>query len=244
MRQICARVEQRGWRGRVIRSQVRPVRSLRVRSLRPIRVLFPVEVDTLHGGRLLTFLARSGEVGADAADTAFRYRGGRNVMRTAASKLLRALVLLGAISLIGSIQTAAGTTPSPLGRPGCSPPSSWGPRAGEIQATTLRGSVWALFGRPNGTRLLDQHRVIMKFTGRSDAKIIIRATGPGIPRFVLETPTAGRQTPTWGPEAHAGSTFDHPGSEWGMGFDFPTAGCYELRVQRGHTIGRIWLQVR
>ena len=52
-----------------------------------------------------------------------------------------------------------------------------------------------------------------------------------------------RLEPIWGPDAHGGSNWDRPGNEWGAGFVFPHAGCWEIQAASGSNTGRMWLDV-
>jgi hypothetical protein len=48
---------------------------------------------------------------------------------------------------------------------------------------------------------------------------------------------------TFGPEAHGGSNYDRPGSEWGTGFLFDAAGCWHIHLARTVGSGDVWLGV-
>jgi hypothetical protein len=48
---------------------------------------------------------------------------------------------------------------------------------------------------------------------------------------------------TFGPEAHAESSFHRPGDEWGTGFSFDSAGCWRIHLERSVGSGDVWLAV-
>ncbi|WP_091293872.1 hypothetical protein [Amycolatopsis xylanica] len=102
-----------------------------------------------------------------------------------------------------------------------------------VQATSAGGTIYALF-----------------FTGDEgviagvESKIVWRITGTGPARFSATGPNFQSVTPTWGPEGHGGSTFNHPGEEWGTGFVFPKPGCWTIHVARDGVSGSLSLPVR
>ena len=42
---------------------------------------------------------------------------------------------------------------------------------------------------------------------------------------------------------HNGSNWYHPGAEYGTGFNFPVAGCWDLHVTDGTVVGDVWIIV-
>ena len=106
----------------------------------------------------------------------------------------------------------------------------------EIKATSQGGTVWALMEGPAVTRTRPPTIV----AGRP-VKVIWRATGSG-DLAVVAVDEEGL-TLTSAPEAHTGSTWIRPGDEWGSGFTFPHAGCWQLVATRGGTRGTVWLVV-
>jgi hypothetical protein len=50
--------------------------------------------------------------------------------------------------------------------------------------------------------------------------------------------------PIWGPEEHGGSTWTHPGREWGTGFIFPHAGCWMVKLVAGEVSGQVKFDVQ
>jgi len=75
-------------------------------------------------------------------------------------------------------------------------------------------------------------------------KIVWRMTGSGA--FHLgATSTAGSAAPlTFGPDGPRGSSWTRPGEEWGTGFVFPSAGCWDMHAVRGTLSGDVWLLVQ
>lgn len=106
----------------------------------------------------------------------------------------------------------------------------------EIKATSQGGTVWALVEGPAVTRTRPPTIV----AGRP-VKVIWRATGSG-DLAVVAVDEEGLML-TSAPQAHTGSTWIRPGDEWGTGFTFPHAGCWELLATRGGTRGTVWLVV-
>jgi len=68
-------------------------------------------------------------------------------------------------------------------------------------------------------------------TGRT-IKFVWRVTGAGTAQFTATGPSGVTIRPAWGPESHGSSNFRAPGDEWGMGFSFPTPGCWTINVSR------------
>ncbi len=122
-----------------------------------------------------------------------------------------------------------------LGAPGCKPPSPATPWQGpsgppELRGTASGGELWALldggqFPEPKGLQL----KIIWRMTGAGE--LHISASGP-----------AGRIVqPDWGPQAHGGSNWERPGDEWGVGFTFPVAGCWDVHAVRDDTSGDVYI---
>jgi hypothetical protein len=102
----------------------------------------------------------------------------------------------------------------------------------EIQGTmSTEGEMWALL-------------FFDKAHAKEDVKIVWRITGSGKQFVVQGRHEDGTLTfPTWGPDIHDGSNWDHPGDEWGTGFNFPKPGCWTLTATRGTTTGEIRLDI-
>ena len=77
-----------------------------------------------------------------------------------------------------------------------------------------------------------------------DVKIVYRMTGSGSLRLVADGPGHLQVTPDW-EEMHTSSTWTvHPGEEWGAGFTFTRAGCWEIVAARGTVVARVGISVR
>ena len=66
-----------------------------------------------------------------------------------------------------------------------------------------------------------------------EVKVVWSVTGDG--DFSVATVHADGTTmePTFGPARHDGSNWEAPGDEWGTGWIFPKAGCWDMTVTRG-----------
>jgi hypothetical protein len=99
---------------------------------------------------------------------------------------------------------------------------------GSARGATLWGLVFARVPLPVG----------------EEVKIVWRMTGSGplrVAATLSDGTPAGR---TFGPEAHSGSNWKRPGDEWGTGFVFPKAGCWDLHLARASGSGDVWLLAR
>jgi hypothetical protein len=72
-------------------------------------------------------------------------------------------------------------------------------------------------------------------TAGQEVKIVWRMTGAGDLTINATGDKGARTRPTWGPEAHGGSSYDRPGDEWGTGWVFPSAGCWTIHATRATT---------
>lgn len=119
-----------------------------------------------------------------------------------------------------------------LGAPGCMPPSPMQPAmvAGpEIEGTSANASLWVL--------------LFQTLTTGQDIKIAWRMTGSGNLHLVAIAQEGQRVPPDWGPERHLGSNWNRPGDEWGAGFTFAVAGCWDLHATRDDASGDVWLVI-
>ena len=67
---------------------------------------------------------------------------------------------------------------------------------------------------------------------RSTARVELLTLGPN------------HQVPSsWGPDRHLGSNWNRPGAEWGTGFTFPVAGCWDLHATSDNAFGDVWLKI-
>ena len=82
--------------------------------------------------------------------------------------------------------------------------------------------------------------------GISD-KTVWRLDGPGVsaavPTFSLVGPASQSGRLDWGPAFHDSSTWNRPGSEYGTGLVFPTAGCWDVHVSIGQVSGDVYVVV-
>jgi hypothetical protein len=76
-----------------------------------------------------------------------------------------------------------------------------------------------------------------------EVKIVWRMTGTGPLHVVLRAPDGRAQPLVFGPEAHATSSYDRPGDEWGTGLRFATRGCWNIHLARADTSADVWLDV-
>jgi len=136
----------------------------------------------------------------------------------------------------GSSQASSPTvSPTPtLGARGCHPPSPLD-RSNlgfpEAQGTTLALDLWSLFlgGIP---AVKEWGKIIWRIGASFQDTPHIVGLGPHglhlLPLFL---------------ERHAGSDWDRPGGEWGTAFNFPAAGCWDLHVTGGTTVGDVWIVI-
>jgi hypothetical protein len=120
----------------------------------------------------------------------------------------------------------------PLGAVGCKPASPMQPSGvggPEFEGTSADASLWTLLFNPLATG--------------QDIKMVWRMTGSGDLHVVALGPQGQQVQPDWGPEAHSGSNWQRPGAEWGTGFTFPAAGCWDMRATRENASGDVWLVI-
>jgi hypothetical protein len=106
---------------------------------------------------------------------------------------------------------------------------SGGPR--ERQGGGDGATLWALFFTAEPVTAGKEIKVAWRMTGSGD--LSISATGPD--GTVVK--------PVWGPEAHGGSTWNRPGTEWGTGWIFPAGGCWTINAKRASGSGYLVLRV-
>lgn len=101
-----------------------------------------------------------------------------------------------------------------------------------VQVAASGATAWALFFGDFPIRVGVEEKIVWRMTGTGKFHIVARnATGREV-------------RPKWGPELHGGSSFHRPGDEWGTGFVFPSAGCWDLHLSReGGGFGDLWLMV-
>ena len=102
----------------------------------------------------------------------------------------------------------------------------------EVRGTAERGEFWALL---EGT---------LPLTANVSTKIIWKmSVSSADVQLVAEDSDGNRLGPIWGPEAHMGSTWTRPGMEWGAGFDFPHAGCWDVKASSAGNTAHMWFAV-
>ena len=134
----------------------------------------------------------------------------------------------------------------PPGRRDCSPPSP-APAVTDLRearGTVDRGDLFALFFPPTGSRLASETAAAFDGLAGKEMKIVWRMVGTGDIRFAAHGPDGEAGRLTFGPTRHTGSSWHRPGEEWGTGFVFPRAGCWQVHVSRGDASGDLWLDVR
>jgi hypothetical protein len=133
----------------------------------------------------------------------------------------------------GSPTPSAGVYLGSLGSAGCKPAAVVHSESGlpDVGIDSSRGSFWALF-----------FASVPPPTGK-DIKVIWRMTGSG--PFTFKASDAHGMTVAldWGPDAHTGSNWNHPGDEVGTGFTFPHSGCWNIHVSRSDVAGDVWFEV-
>lgn len=150
--------------------------------------------------------------------------------------LLLLLLAACATPLLANRASTATATPKPtatataVGGPGCNPPSPVTPsNTSEVHGQASNGELWAL--------------VFNTLHAKQEIKIVWRMTGTGDLHLIALGPQGQHLTPVWGPEAHGGSNWNRPGAEWGAGFTFPVAGCWDIHATRDDNAGDVWLML-
>jgi len=152
---------------------------------------------------------------------------------------MRRLLALFAVMLLASgCPKSPPAQPSPSGSAVIGPtaaascPADPGSAPTERQAYGRGVEMWVLLFPTHGElRPGETLKIVVRVTGGQE--VTVTADGPG--RKVI--------LPVWGPEWHSGSTFHHPGGEFGVGFTFPTGGCWRLRVVNEAGVGELMLRL-
>ncbi|HEX8033896.1 MAG TPA: hypothetical protein VF510_08625 [Ktedonobacterales bacterium] len=154
------------------------------------------------------------------------------------SVIVLALMLVGACATPLSANGVHTATPKPTATatavvgPGCNPPSPVTSSANafpEVHGQASNGELWAL--------------LFNTLHAKQEIKIVWRMTGTGDLHLIAQGPQEQRLAPVWGPEAHGGSNWNRPGAEWGAGFTFPVAGCWDIHATRDDNAGDVWLRI-
>ena len=134
------------------------------------------------------------------------------------------------------------TTTSPVatksvspGASGCRPASPMDTRPDrglEVQGTGQGATLYGLVMTVSGA-----------VRAGEEVKIVWRMTGSGPLHLSSVSPDGTSRSPVWGPEPHGSSNYHRPGDEWGVGYQFPTPGCWHLRAERSVGSADVWLQV-
>jgi hypothetical protein len=149
-----------------------------------------------------------------------------------------ALILVAACATPLSANHAPTATPKPtatataVGEGGCnlpSPVTSSENALPEVHGQASNGELWAL--------------LFNTLHAKQEIKIVWRMTGTGDLHLIAHGPQGQRLAPVWGPEAHGGSNWNRPGAEWGAGFTFPVAGCWDIHATRDNNAGDVWLML-
>lgn len=124
---------------------------------------------------------------------------------------------------------------APVGRAGCHPASPLAPAQSVpgIETRLTPGGItgWALLWKQP------------PWAPGEEVKVVWRVSGNGEFAAVARGPEGVEVHPSFGPTRHAGSNYDRPGDEWGVGFILRSPGCWELRATRGKGSASIWLLV-
>jgi hypothetical protein len=107
------------------------------------------------------------------------------------------------------------------------------PGGPEVQGTATHAELWALIQSTTG----------VPPQAHSLVKIVWKMTGSGRFTVVALGPHGIKVSPSPGPIAHLGSSWNRPGDEWGTGFSFPVAGCWDLHATRDNAFGDVWLTI-
>ena len=131
------------------------------------------------------------------------------------------------------ISSHVSPAPTPtLGAPGCHPPSPLDTsNTGDPEApgTTPARDLWSLF--LGGVPPVNEYGKIIWRDGESfQDPIQVVALGP-----------RGERLQPLFLQKHGSSDWTRPGAEWGTAFKFPSAGCWDLRVTGGKTVGDVWV---
>ena len=135
--------------------------------------------------------------------------------------------------LVVAAATTVGLVPVPVGA--AEPNRCVGPTAlddgVDFRVPARSGRVWALaFGA-------------LPASADQDLKVVWRVTGKGPLKVAFRDPSGERHPLDWGPDEHSGSSFVHPGREWGTGFTFDAPGCWTVQVARTGTVATVGIQV-
>jgi hypothetical protein len=129
----------------------------------------------------------------------------------------------------------AASTFTPLGGPGCAPPSPANAGSHEARGS---GGLWA-----QGAAF-SSHTAVLDGVLDKQTKIIWRLIGSGELSLVATAPDGSYRKPDWLDPHEGPSTWTRPGNEWGSGWTFTQTGCWHIHATRQGASGDAWLVVR
>ncbi|MEV0269030.1 hypothetical protein AB0H43_09660 [Hamadaea sp. NPDC050747] len=149
-------------------------------------------------------------------------------------------------ALLTVVLFAAGCTGTPAPAPTAVPAASSAGVIGPVAACPATAAADPLVRQAYGRGV--EMWVMLFATQRTlvagqTLKIVVRLTGGQQVTVTADAPGQQQITPEWGPEWHGGSTFDKPGGEFGVGLDFPAAGCWTVRVVNESGSGELILRI-
>lgn len=150
-----------------------------------------------------------------------------------------ALVVAGMLALAGCVGSAE-SAPTPSGASSGESPED-APSLGELGALECQPPSPSLGAEVQGTASDGVTAYGLTFGPDADAivasdesmKMVVRMTGSGPLAVQVIAPDGSERPLDWGPELHGGSNFERPGEEWGIGFTFDEAGCWQVAFERG-----------
>src|SRR5258708_3071658 len=103
----------------------------------------------------------------------------------------------------------------------------------EVQGTATNAEFWGLIMSTSG----------VPPRANTFVKIVWRMTNSDFLDIVALGPHGMKVPPSQGPDRHLGSDWNRPGAEWGTGFTFPLAGCWDLHATSDNAFGDVWLKI-
>jgi len=156
------------------------------------------------------------------------------------------ILVLGACSTSMQVPASSGTKGSPQAR---SPVSSLTPKLGGPDCHPPSPLVVSNIGYPEARGTATGTTLWVLFEGgippvKTDAKLIWRlGTGFHEPLHIVGLGPQGLRLLPLFLQEHGGSNWNRPGNEWGTGFHFPLAGCWDLHVTGETAVGDVWIVI-
>ena len=152
------------------------------------------------------------------------------------------------LPLLAVLVLASGCPQTPKAQPGPSGSVAAGPAIGPSAATSCpKDAASVPTERQAYGRGVEMWVLLFPTHGElrpgETLKIVVRVTGGQEVTVTADGPSDKVILPVWGPEWHGGSTFHHPGGEFGVGFAFPVGGCWRLRVVNESGVGELVLRI-